>query len=162
MTLLLLFDSNSLSSVSASLLATQTRTEMHGHLIRLGIWAGVSIIAGVIAMARLWPQEWWRNFGLQSAAWGAIDAIIVFFGLRDNSLPTIMEIIKLREFLYLNEGLNVGYIGVGIALALAGRHFKSSTLSGAGWGVALQGLALLTMDTILLLRLPALTELLNG
>jgi hypothetical protein len=61
-----------------------------------------------------------------------------------------LELSPFREFLALNLGLNVGYIGVGIALGVLGEL----GVSGAGWAVAIQGLALLILDGFLMARLP--------
>jgi hypothetical protein len=60
---------------------------------------------------------------------------------------------RLDRFLWFNCGLDVGYIGVGVALAWCGwKLARSRGLLGAGLGVGMQGAALLLLD----LRLAAL------
>ncbi|MBC7841243.1 MAG: hypothetical protein H7099_02990 [Gemmatimonadaceae bacterium] len=60
---------------------------------------------------------------------------------------------RLDRFLWLNCGLDVGYVAVGVTLAVCGwRLARSRGLVGAGIGIGIQGIALLLLD----LRLAAL------
>lgn len=143
------------------LLSEKTFFLLHQHLVRLGIWAIFSIISGLILLWKKSISDFWQQFGLQFLVWGLIDGIIVVFGLRDTARLDIVGIIKLREFLWLNEGLDVGYVAVGITLFLVGRHNNySAKLMGAGISVAIQGFILFLLDGVLIWQLPSLSAFL--
>ena len=94
-----------------------------------------------------------RHFAIQTGAWGAIDCILALAARPSLSLRDYDGVTSLDRFLWFNCGLDVGYIAVGITLALCGwRLAKSRGLVGAGLGVGIQGAALLLLD----LRLAAL------
>lgn len=144
---------------TASLLSEQSFIALYQHLIRLGIWAIISIIFGLIVIWQKWDKPFWQNFGLQCAVWGLIDGIIVLFGLHNQSRPDILAAVKLREFLWLNEGLDMGYLALGITLVLIAKNIGDSPrLLGAGSAVAIQGFALLLLDTILIWQLPTISD----
>jgi hypothetical protein len=141
----------------------QTFIFLHQHLVRLGVWALFSIVFGILVLLVKRQSLAAQHFSLQFIVWGAVDGIIVLFGLRDNSRPDLVAAIKLREFLWLNEGLDVGYIAVGITLIIIGRLPKvnSASLPGAGLAVAIQGFLLLLLDGILLWQLPNISNWIN-
>jgi len=144
-------------------LSEQTFILLHQHLIRLGIWALFSIVFGVVILLAKRQNLAAQHFSVQFIVWGLIDGIIVLFGLRDNSRPDLVAAIKLREFLWLNEGLDVGYVAVGITLIIVGRWSKvnSASLIGAGLGVMIQGFLLLLLDGLLLWQLPNIFNWIN-
>lgn len=82
-----------------------------------------------------------------SAGWSAVNLAIVM-GSRRSRKP--VERRSLREFLFLNLGLNVAYIGVGVCLAWLG----PPGVAGSGWAVAVHGAALLALDGWLLSEVP--------
>ena len=125
------------------------------HLLRVAVWGGGSVLAGSLLLALLTMRAGpggsplVRHFAIQTAAWGAIDLALVAFAwprlaLRDHTAAT-----ELDRFLWLNLGLDVGYVGVGITLAIAawtlGRRLGGV---GAGLGVVTQGLALFLLDLV--------------
>ena len=126
----------------------------HLHLAWLLVWALLSIVVGtaLIAFVR------WRgitsplitHFAIQTAAWGAIDAIISLvarYGLKERDLASA---VALDRFVWLNIGLDVGYVGIGLTLAICGwRLGRRLGLVGAGCGIMVQGLALTLLDLIL-------------
>lgn len=144
-------------------LSEQTFILLHQHLIRLGVWALFSIVFGVVILLAKRQNLAAQHFSMQFIVWGLIDGIIVLFGLRDNSRPDLVAAIKLREFLWLNEGLDVGYVAVGITLIIVGRWSKvnSASLIGAGLGVMIQGFLLLLLDGLLLWQLPNIFDWIN-
>jgi hypothetical protein len=128
------------------------------HLLRLALWGGGSVLAGSLLLALLavrgGPSPLVRHFAIQTAAWGAVDLAIVAWAwgrlaLRDHAAAAALE-----RFLWLNLGLDVGYVAVGVTLALAawtlGRRLGGV---GAGLGVATQGLALFVLDLIFVRQL---------
>lgn len=120
-------------------------SSLHDHLLRLGLWALFSLL---LAMALSRRHGVSREFALMTAGWAIINLAIVGFSW--NGKPP--ELAPFREFLMLNLGLNVGYIGVGLTMALAGK--PRARLIGFGWAIALQGIALLAFDGLLLVFLP--------
>ncbi len=67
--------------------------------------------------------------------------------LRAASLRDVAGAARLERFVWMNVGLDVGYAGIGIALALAGWLLaRRMSLVGAGVGVVVQGLALLVLE----------------
>src|SRR5262249_4966043 len=144
-------------TTDASALSQTIINAMDGHMARLGVWAAASVVGGILILIFRRRRESWKHFAFQCAAWGLIDGVIVLVSLFQQPKPfDSTTVANLREFLWFNEGLNLGYIGVGLALALAARRKAApfEALEGAGWGVVLQGLALLTLDTTLVMRLP--------
>lgn len=135
----------------ADTLLTAERT----HLIRLFVWAGASIVVGAILVGTLSHRRirapLLHHFGLQTAAWGLIDLALGAWAWRGLQLRDYDGAIALERILWLNVGLDVGYVGVGVALALAGWLLgRRMGLLGAGLGVVAQGMALLVLDGMFL------------
>ena len=113
---------------------------LRAHLIRLALWAGVSLIVG-LALCK-------RPFGTMTLAWGAINLAIALASLRGG--PTGPGFVP---FLAFNLGLNLAYIGVGVTmLLLAGER---TMIREFGAAIAIQGLALLILDGALYLKVRA-------
>jgi hypothetical protein len=124
------------------------RLELRDHLKRLAIWSGISVLVGIKLIGLFANAEVVRSAGVMTAGWAVVNLIIV--GASWNGKPPASRA-QFREFIWLNQGLNAGYVGVGLALALAG---SSAAVVGSGWAVVPQGLALLVLDGILLRRVP--------
>jgi hypothetical protein len=124
------------------------------HLLRLIVWGAASILAGsaILAWLRvgLHRSALLRHFAIQCVAWGVVEAAI---GLGQWSRVVARDIAgatRLDRVLWLNIGLDAGYVLVGVALALAGwRLGRRLGLVGAGIGVVVQGSALMMLDLIL-------------
>lgn len=128
-----------------------------GHLLRLALWGGGSVLAGSALLAwlalahRVAPLL--RHFAIQCAAWGLVDLAIVAWAWRGLALRDFAGAQGLVSFLWFNVGLDAGYVAVGATLALtAWRWGPRPAAVGAGAGVIVQGLALALLD----LRLVAL------
>jgi hypothetical protein len=127
---------------------------------RLGIllaWGLGSMLAGPLAL--LSRDALWRQFGVQTFSWGAIDALLAFFGRRgarrnaarrerDELSPAdeLREARRFRAILLLNAGLDVLYIAGGAALAWRQRRRDRR---GMGLGIIPQGAFLLAYDCLL-------------
>ena len=121
------------------------------HLVRLIAWGAASVVAGtallLLATVRRGPSPLLGNFAVQCAAWGAIDLAIAFAAWRGLAVRDLAGATKLDRLLWLNTGLDVGYVAVGVALAVVGWQLgRRLGLVGAGLGVVVQGLALLVLD----------------
>lgn len=137
----------------------QFQTQLAGKLLA---WSGASVAGGIGLL--LLGDRFWRGFGSQCVGWGTIDALIAAFGLHGASTKADMpdahtperqmrERTALRRILWINTGLDVGYIAGGAALALTrGKH--DHFLHGVGWGIVFQGGFLFFFDLLhaLLLR----------
>lgn len=102
----------------------------------------------------------WRHFGMQAAAWGAIDAALAIAGrrralLRAEALASqsideevaAREAEQFRRILLVNAGLDLLYIAAGLLTALRFRGRPDRV--GLGTGIAVQGLFLLIFDALL-------------
>ena len=135
------------------------------HLVRLLAWGAGSVVAGtallvLVAVRRGAPggSPLLTNFAVQCAAWGAIDLLIAAVAWRGLAERDAAGATKLDRLLWLNTGLDVGYVGVGVALAVVGWQLgRRLGLVGAGLGVVVQGLALLALDARFIAALDRLT-----
>jgi hypothetical protein len=79
---------------------------------------------------------------------------IAAFGLRTLAIRDLQGAMRLDRLLWLNTGLDLGYVAVGATLAVAGWLIgRRLGAVGAGIGVVVQGAALLVLH----LRLLAVT-----
>jgi esterase/lipase len=125
---------------------------------RLLRWSAASIVAGAVLLL-LPGNPFWRGFGIQALAWGAIDAAIALFGWRaarrrrsaqpDPLAPDIVdrEANKLRRLLWINTGLDVLYVAGGLALVLT-LGATNAYWRGHGWGIVVQGAFLFAFDLL--------------
>jgi hypothetical protein len=92
---------------------------------RLLLWSALSIIAGALLVA-FGASAWWRGFGVQALAWGAIDAAIALGGQLSarkrraagpgGPAAFEREARNLRRILWINTGLDVLYMAGGLVL----------------------------------------------
>ncbi len=129
---------------------------------RLFAWAASNIAGGTLLLFH--PHPFAQGFGLQGAAWGLVNLLIATFGQRGSKkraaapnahAPETLaaEAEKLRRILWLNAGLDVGYMLGGWLLA---RHKGKADArwQGQGWGIVWQGAFLFLFDVIHALALP--------
>ncbi|MEO7998668.1 MAG: hypothetical protein ABI852_14560 [Gemmatimonadaceae bacterium] len=126
-----------------------------GHLLRLGMWAVLSVIVGALLLALVYWRKsntsFLRHFAIQTLAWGVLDSAIVVWAWRGLEYRDYAHAMQLQKFLWLNVGLDGGYVGIGITLAIAGWMLgKRLGVLGAGVGVVVQGFALFVLDLRLL------------
>ena len=122
-----------------------------GHLLRLGIWAAISVLGGTALLAmvqvRRLEAPLLKHFAIQTAAWGAVNALIAAWAWRGLVMRDFAGAQKLLNILWLNTGLDVGYAAVGLTLVIVGwRWERRLGAVGAGLGVVVQGLALALLD----------------
>lgn len=124
------------------------------HLLRLSIWGGASLIVGsvllVLLRVRRHRSSMLDHFGIQTAAWGALILALSLAGLQHLELRDLAGATRLDRFLWLNIGLDTGYVMVGITLLVLGwRVIRRLGLVGAGLAVIVQGSALALLDLVL-------------
>jgi hypothetical protein len=126
-----------------------------GHLLRLALWGGMSVLAGTSLFAWLTLRHvrapLLRHFAIQTAAWGAVNLLICLWAGRGLVMRDYAGAQRLLNVLWLNLGLDGGYIAIGITLAIAAWRWGARAGGiGAGMGIIVQGLALLLLDLRLL------------
>lgn len=126
-----------------------------GHLARLGVWAGASAVGGGLAMGLGRDDPRAFGYGLQTVGWAAVNGAIVGLAWKGaGRTKTDAEVARTREVYALNIGLDVGYVGAGLAVALASRRAGWGGAEGHGWAAVTQGAGLLVLDALVLGRYP--------
>lgn len=121
------------------------------HLILLLTWSIASLVVGsalgIMLLARGVKSSLLRHFAAQFVLWGVVEASIAGVSWRTLRLRDAAAAAQLEHALWMNVGLEFGYIAVGATLAFTG-WFASRRLGpvGAGAAVAAQGIALLLLD----------------
>jgi hypothetical protein len=132
------------------------------HLLRLIVWGVASVLIGLALVGLLRMRRTHApllsHFALQSAAWGAINVALASWAWRGLAPRDFARATALDRLLWLNLGLDVGYVGVGIAIVVTGWVLgRRLGLVGAGLGVVVQGLALFILDILFVSVLGRLT-----
>lgn len=128
------------------------------HLLRLGGWGAASLLVGTALLAwlvaRRHPSPLLAHFGVQTAAWGGIEVLLAALSWGSLAPRDLAGATRLDRVLWLNIGLDAGYVMVGVALAVAGwRLGRRLGLVGAGIGVVIQGSALALLDLVLAIHI---------
>ena len=123
------------------------------HILRLVLWGAASLVVGtgLVLMVRLGRPEssLLKHFGVQTAAWGAVELGVALLLLRSLSLRDLSGATQLDRLLWMNIGLDVGYALVGITLVVVGwRAVRRFGLVGAGIAIVMQGAALAILDLL--------------
>jgi hypothetical protein len=124
------------------------------HLLRLALWGAANLLVGtaLVAMLRVGRprSSLIKHFGIQTAAWGAVELTVALLSLRSLALRDLSGATRLDRMLWMNIGLGVGYVLVGATLVTVGwRVVRRPGMVGAGVAVALQGIALVVLDLLL-------------
>lgn len=121
---------------------------------RLLVWSALSLLSGLY----IWfvTNEFGRGFGIQSIAWGLVDAAIAFVGAksatrRKSTVDPKREAQNIRKILWINFGLDVLYIVGGFFII---QNYAEAFWIGTGWGIILQGAFLFFFDFIHALSVP--------
>jgi hypothetical protein len=122
-----------------------------GHLERLAVWGAGSVLLGTMLVAWLTGRRvsapLLRHFAIQTAAWGAVDVALCAWAWRGLALRNYAAAQQLVNFLWLNIGLDVGYVMLGATLLISCWRLGPRPAGvGAGLGIMLQGAALFLLD----------------
>jgi hypothetical protein len=128
------------------------------HLLKLGVWSLLSIVAGTTLLAvlrvRALGSPLLRHFAIQMSTWGVVLGMIMLWGRNTLELRDLAGAVALDRALWFRTGLEVGSVGAGLALAAAGwSSGRRLGLVGAGLGVVVQGAALTLLDLQLAVHL---------
>lgn len=132
------------------------------HVLRLAVWGAACVLVGTLLVLALTVRRvrspLLLHFAIQTGAWGLVTLVIALVASRGLAYRDLDGFTRLDRFLWLNLGLDVGYVAVGVTLAVAGwRLGRRLGLVGAGAGVVVQGLALLVLDAWLVSVIQRLT-----
>jgi hypothetical protein len=124
------------------------------HVIRLLVWGGGSVLIGTALLA--WLHRGHRrsallqHFGIQTAAWGAAELAFGAIVLGTVASRDLAGATRLDRLLWLNVGLDAGYVLVGLTLLTTGwRLGRRLGMVGAGLAIVVQGIALALLDLVL-------------
>lgn len=118
------------------------------------VWGLVSIIAGTALLA--WLRVGQRHsplikhFAIQTAGWGAAGSLVALTLLSAVANRDLASATRLDRLLWLNVGLDAGYVLVGATLITTGWKLgRRMGLVGAGIGIIVQALAFAILDLVL-------------
>jgi hypothetical protein len=123
-------------------------------LLRLLAWGALSVLAGTAILAGLRLRHrssaLLEQFAMQMAGWGTLELAFVALSWRALAQRDLSSATRLDRLLWLNAGLDIGYVLVGVSLAVTGWTLgRRLGAVGAGIGVIVQGTALLLLDLLL-------------
>ena len=128
------------------------------HIHQLLMWGGASAVLGLLLLLtigrpRRSPLVF--HFAVQSLAWGVVIAAVAGSALESLQLRDLGAATRLDRWLWLNLGLETGYVAVGATIALCA-WFLGRRYGGVGAGVAITvqglGLALITARLLLIVQ----------
>ena len=124
------------------------------HLLRLLVWGAASVLAGtaLLAWLRVGSRQsaLLKHFAIMSAAWGAVALATGLVLWSQLSVRDVAGATRLDRLLWLNIGLDAGYVLVGVTLVMMGWNVgRRLGLIGAGIAVVVQGFALALLDLVL-------------
>ncbi len=121
------------------------------HLLRLLAWGAASLLVGTALLA--WLRAGRRRsplleqFAIQTAGWGAAEIALASVARASLSARDLAGATRLDRLLWLNIGLDAGYMMLGLALAIVGwRLARHLGYVGAGVAIVVQGGALMLLD----------------
>lgn len=121
------------------------------HLLRLLLWAALSVIAAtaiatMVAVRRL-RSPLLSHFALQMAVWGIVIGVIAGIEWHNLHLRDVSGLARLERLLWMNIGMDVGFIGMGAVLGFCGRVLiRNIGAIGAAVAIVVQGLAMLLIN----------------
>jgi len=128
------------------------------HLLRLLAWGAASVFVGTALLA--WLRVGARRsalleqFALQTAGWGAAEVALATLARMSLGVRDLAGATRLDRLLWLNLGLDAGYLMLGIALAIVGwRLARHVGVVGAGIAIVVQGGALGLLDLVFALQI---------
>jgi len=121
------------------------------HLLRLLLWGVACLLVGTGLLA--WLRLGARNstlleqFAIQTAAWGTVEIALGALARTSLAVRDLAGATRLDRLLWLNLGLDAGYLMLGLALVILGwRLARHLGYVGAGIAIVVQGGALALLD----------------
>jgi hypothetical protein len=128
------------------------------HLLRILLWGAASLLVGtgLLAWLRLGARRsvLLEQFAIQTAGWGAVEIALAATARASLALRDLTAATRLDRLLWLNLGLDAGYVMLGLALVVAGwRLARHLGYVGAGIAIIVQGSALALLDLTFALQI---------
>jgi hypothetical protein len=125
----------------------------------LGAWGIANVAGGAVGFFTA-KQDEWRDFHAMNALWGLTNTGIAAFGLygtrreaaiHPNASGAYQRYLANKRIYLINAGLDLLYIGSGVALTELGAQSNrnAAVLKGFGASFAMQGVFLLLFDNIM-------------
>lgn len=128
------------------------------HLLRLLAWGAASLLVGSALLS--WLRMGGRRsalleqFAIQTAGWGAAEIALASVARASLGVRDLAGATRLDRLLWLNVGLDAGYIMLGLALTIVGwRLARHLGYVGAGLAIIMQGGALMLLDLVLAVQI---------
>lgn len=129
-------------------------------MLRLCVWGALSTLAGtaVLVIGRQ-GSPFLRRFGWVCGLFGMVELLIALIAYRGVALRDISGATRLDRLAWFQLGLFLGLTAVGVTLGVASRVMKvraaastdaSLPALGAGVAIALHGIALATLQLLLI------------
>ena len=137
------------------------------HLLRILLWGAASLLVGtgLLAWLRLGARRsaLLEQFAIQTAAWGTAEIALAALARASLGIRDLAAATRLDRLLWLNLGLDAGYVMLGLTLAIVGwRLARHLGYVGAGIGIVGQGVALALLDLTFAIQISRLmTALVN-
>jgi hypothetical protein len=134
--------------------ADTLETLERAHLLRLLVWGAASVLAGtaILAWLRVGSRQsaLLKHFAIMSGAWGTFALAMGLALWTQLATRDVAGATRLDRLLWLNIGLDAGYVLVGLTLIIIGwKAVQRLGLVGAGLAVVVQGFALALLDLVL-------------
>lgn len=128
------------------------------HLLRILLWGAASLLVGtgLLAWLRLGARRsaLLEQFAIQTAAWGTAEVALAALARASLAMRDLTAATRLDRLLWLNLGLDAGYVMLGLALAVVGwRLARHLGYVGAGIAIIVQGGALALLDLTFALQI---------
>ena len=132
-----------------------------GFLLRLLAWGALSVLAGTAILGMLAIRRrrsrLLSHFALQCVGWGMLELAIGAIALSRLAPRDLDAATRLDRLLWLNAGLDAGYVAAGAAAAVTAWTLsrpasaesataRGTAVVGGGIGIVVQGAALLVLD----------------
>lgn len=166
LSLLLLSLTASAQSQSLSQLNQEQAGMLETGMLILGGWAILNILFSSFRLTKATRSR--KYFYQMNVYWNIVNLVIASVALyaivsKDNTALTLAESLQLhdtfKKIIYLNVGLDFGYIVLGAYLKERSRSaIKTEQLQGWGQSVILQGTFLLLLDLVLVVLLENYTD----
>jgi hypothetical protein len=120
------------------------------HVLRLLLWGALGFGSGVLVVlvlkARRLQLPLLRHFAIQNLVWGTAELIIGGLAYQALGLRDLTRATHFVNLLWLETGLSLGAVAVGVTLAAAAWKLgRRDAGIGAGMAIAMQGMALLVL-----------------
>jgi len=133
------------------------------HLLRVCFWGGLSVLAGtgllVLALVHRRASAIIVRFAIVCVVLGAVEIVVAAIAYRSVPLRDVSGATRLDRAAWLQLGLYVGLAAVGVTLmvtafvssrAAKGEDDRLFAFLGVGAATVLQGIALATLDLMLI------------